>query len=138
MAVRAHQPSRTHTAFTLARTVAQHGASSGLLLLLLLVLLLNLTCLLLLACCCLVWLLLSAVCYLVSGFSLLPGALAVLGGAAVGVVAVRVQAEFGPAVDLMSIPLPPNPAKVHRASRMVDGKWTDIGPTGMYGATGIP
>jgi hypothetical protein len=51
---------------------------------------------------------------------------------------VNMEQEFGPAVDLMSMPLPPNPAKVHRASKMVDGKWVDIGPTGIYGATGIP
>ena len=40
--------------------------------------------------------------------------------------------------DLMSMPLPPNPAKIHRASKMIEGKWVDIGPTGMYGATGMP
>ena len=34
--------------------------------------------------------------------------------------------------------MPTQPSQTHRASKLVDGKWKDIGPTGMYGMTGIP
>jgi hypothetical protein len=38
----------------------------------------------------------------------------------------------------MNMPLPMQPSKHNRASKMIDGKWQDIGPTGAYGMTGMP